>query len=277
MTVDFSNGDPLPASGLSFDGGTHNLGDTLRIVGTAGDDTVMLAAAGLQFASSDFLDSISYSNVQQFGFDLGGGADSLIVSGTTLRMPDDEAISAGTAVTVQGGGVLDLGGHVETIERRHIARRQHYQRHAHEQFLHVAKRHDHYASNWAGQSCQDRNRNADAYGSEQLPGRHDCHGWHARGDLCRRPSGRQQPDDRGRRNLDLRSIHHFVHRNDQLVQLHTCCNIQRDNRDYPRAPEPSVVGADSGRCLGVRWCCDARFGVRCCYVRHAIGAIVSGS
>jgi RHS repeat-associated protein len=116
LTVDFSDGDPLPAGGLSFDGGTNAAGDTLQIVGTSGDDTAMLTASRLQFASSDFIDSISYSNVQQFGFDLGGGADSLIISGATLRTPSDGAISAGTAVTIQSGGTLDLGGHADTVD-----------------------------------------------------------------------------------------------------------------------------------------------------------------
>jgi hypothetical protein len=116
LTVDFSNGSPLPAGGMSFDGGTNSTADTLQIVGTSGDDTVMLTAARLQFVSSDFIASISYSNVQQFGLDLGSGADSLIISGATLRTPSDEAISAGTAVTIQSGGTLDLGGHTDTVD-----------------------------------------------------------------------------------------------------------------------------------------------------------------
>jgi autotransporter-associated beta strand protein len=75
-----------------------------------------LTATQLQFASSDFIASISYSNVQQFGLDLGGGADSLIISGATLRTPGANTISAGTGVTIQSGGTLDLGGYADTVD-----------------------------------------------------------------------------------------------------------------------------------------------------------------
>jgi len=44
MIVDFSNGNPLPAGGLIFDGGSHAAGDKLDIVGTSNDDNVTLTA-----------------------------------------------------------------------------------------------------------------------------------------------------------------------------------------------------------------------------------------
>jgi autotransporter-associated beta strand protein len=112
LTVDFSNGNPLPAGGLVYDGGTYVTNDSLIIQGTSGDDTVMAEADGITVDGSA---PISYSNVRSVGFNLGAGQDSLTVDGITLPAGDAPAISSGTAVTIQGGGTLDLGGSTNTV------------------------------------------------------------------------------------------------------------------------------------------------------------------
>jgi autotransporter-associated beta strand protein len=112
LTVDFSNGDPLPAGGLLYDGGTYVTGDSLIIQGTSGDDTVIADADGITVDGSA---AISYSNVQSVGFNLGAGQDSLSVDGITLPANAAPGISSGTAVTIQGGGTLDLGGSTNTV------------------------------------------------------------------------------------------------------------------------------------------------------------------
>jgi autotransporter-associated beta strand protein len=112
LTVDFSNGSPLPAGGLLYDGGTYVTSDSLIIQGTSGDDTVIANADGITVDGSA---AISYSNVQSVGFNLAAGQDSLTVDGITLPAKGDSAISSGTAVTIQGGGTLDLGGSTNTV------------------------------------------------------------------------------------------------------------------------------------------------------------------
>ena len=43
LTVDFSNGDPLIASGMAFDGLT-GAPNTLEVIGTSGNDTALVTA-----------------------------------------------------------------------------------------------------------------------------------------------------------------------------------------------------------------------------------------
>ena len=57
---------------------------------------------------------IYYSNVTYFGFNLVGGSNSLSINNATLKINQDNAISAGTDVTINGG-TLDLNGKTDTI------------------------------------------------------------------------------------------------------------------------------------------------------------------
>ena len=108
LTVDFSQGDPLPAEGLLFEGGSSSSGDSLVITGTSGGNNVTITGSRVNVNSCP---AINYANVSFFGFDLGGDDDSLSLEGATVRICQDNAISAGTAVTIAQGGVLDLNGH----------------------------------------------------------------------------------------------------------------------------------------------------------------------
>ena len=109
LTVDFSQGNPLPVDGLTFDGGT---GDTLVIQGTSGDDSVTVTRTQV---TVDGYPAISYGATQDMAFPLGTGFDSLTIDQATVRLNSSSAISAGTAVTITGGGVLDLGGFTQTV------------------------------------------------------------------------------------------------------------------------------------------------------------------
>ncbi len=111
LTVDFSAGNPIPAGGLAFDGGSQANGDTLSIRGTAGNDDVILATAQVTVGAAP---ALGFSGVEFFGFDLGAGADTLLIDHATLRIGRDNAISAGTSVTVDGG-VLDFNGKYSTL------------------------------------------------------------------------------------------------------------------------------------------------------------------
>ena len=53
--------------------------------------------------------NMAYSNVQFFGFNLGTGQDSVTVSGTTVRINRDDALTPGTALTIDSDGTFALG------------------------------------------------------------------------------------------------------------------------------------------------------------------------
>jgi len=112
LIVDYSRGNPLPVGGLDYDGGTHVVGDSLYVVGTAGADRASMTTTRVVLAGSA---AINYSNAQFFAFDLGAGLDSLNLLGATLRTNQDDAISDGTAVTISRNGILDLGGRTEYV------------------------------------------------------------------------------------------------------------------------------------------------------------------
>lgn len=103
LTIDFSGGNPLPSGGLTFDGGSAAGGDSVAVIGTAGNDNVTLSPTQVIVNGGP---AVTYSNAEFFGFDLKTGTDSLTVDGTTLRLAAAGAISAGTNVTVTGGGTL---------------------------------------------------------------------------------------------------------------------------------------------------------------------------
>ena len=113
LIVDFSQGDPLPAGGLLFDGGSSSTNDSLLVVGTAGNDNVTVTGTQVTVNGAA---AIGYSDVAAFGFNLGAGNDSLTIDGATLPIDQNNAISAGTAVTITDGGVLDLNGYSQACQ-----------------------------------------------------------------------------------------------------------------------------------------------------------------
>ena len=104
LTIDFANGDPLPAGGLTFDGGAiQDPGDRLIIKGLTG-------AAGVKVTSSQVLlagmPSIGYSHavvVLDGTNRFSGGAT---VSGSTLLINSINAIPDGGSLTVGAGTSL---------------------------------------------------------------------------------------------------------------------------------------------------------------------------
>lgn len=111
LTVDFSQGNPLPVTGMVFDGGGDTSGDTFLLKGTPGNDDVTLTTTHVFLAG---MPRIRYANIEFFGFDLGGGENSLMINNSTLRINADDAISAGTDVVIYDG-TLDLNGKTETL------------------------------------------------------------------------------------------------------------------------------------------------------------------
>ena len=92
VTVDFSNGDPLPAGGLSFAGGSGSGNNGLTIIGTGSADSVTLSPTQLTF---DAVAPIVYANVQTVALSLSGARSSLAGS-----------LAAGTSLVLEGSGSI---------------------------------------------------------------------------------------------------------------------------------------------------------------------------
>jgi hypothetical protein len=110
LTVDLSGGEPIPAGGITLNGGTGG-GNSLFVIGAPGGNSVVMSAAEI---TDNGLAPIYYSNVTYFGFNLVGGSNSLSINNATLKINQNNAISADTDVTIDGG-TLDLGGKTDTI------------------------------------------------------------------------------------------------------------------------------------------------------------------
>ena len=114
LIVDFSNGNPLPAGGMTYTGlpGGNN---SLTIVGTSAADNVTGTATQIMVNGAA---PINYSNIATFQFQLGAGQDNLSLNGATMRVVNglDDAgtvtANAGSNVTVDhvNEGALVIGG-----------------------------------------------------------------------------------------------------------------------------------------------------------------------
>ncbi len=114
LIVDFSDGNPLPAGGLTYTGlpGGNN---SLTIVGTSAADNVTGTATQIMVNGAA---PINYSNIATFQFQLGAGQDNLSLNGATMRIVNglDDAgtvtANAGSNVTVDhvNEGALVIGG-----------------------------------------------------------------------------------------------------------------------------------------------------------------------
>jgi len=101
VTVDMTNGNPIPAGGMRYDGDGGT--DGLNITGTSGNDVVTLTGTTVTVNSS----VITYSNLEQFQVNLDGGtADRLNVTGTN---GNDVVAITGTTVTVNGVSITYSG------------------------------------------------------------------------------------------------------------------------------------------------------------------------
>jgi hypothetical protein len=137
LAVDFGNGDPLDGT-LSVNGTSASDNDTLKILGTTGDDTITVNAGSVVFGDS----AIKDASVPNLSVDPRTGTDSLTVNSGTVTLPAAPAgggilartfsnlsiaagarLAAGTAasrsdrtvldvdtLSITGTGRLDLGG-----------------------------------------------------------------------------------------------------------------------------------------------------------------------
>ena len=104
ITLDFSNGNPLPALGMSIDGGNGK--NTISVIGTSGSDTLTAAATGLTFANAAGTVPITIQNIQSLEMVGGtGAADALIVTGGTFNINADTS-SGNPRINVTAKGAL---------------------------------------------------------------------------------------------------------------------------------------------------------------------------
>ena len=95
LTIDYANGDPVPAGGLSVSGAA------LAILGTAGADAITANAGSVTFGS----DTITFANVPSVTVDPRGGTDSLRVTAGTVTVAAATGVVARTfsALAVASG------------------------------------------------------------------------------------------------------------------------------------------------------------------------------
>jgi hypothetical protein len=111
VTVDFSNGNPLPANGLSYDGGAGS--NALAFVGTSGNDVLTAGSSGITFTGGTFCNvPINPANVQSIQFHGGtGGNDAVNVTGGTWTVDADTPTGTpNVSVTVAAGAATTFAG-----------------------------------------------------------------------------------------------------------------------------------------------------------------------
>jgi hypothetical protein len=102
LTVDFSNGDPLVSSGISFDGGSGGT-NALNLIGTATDNIFTAGAGAITVASRFGTVPISYTNTTGISITAGAGTNQVIQTsaGTAPLTLVDPSVS--DVVDVQAG------------------------------------------------------------------------------------------------------------------------------------------------------------------------------
>lgn len=123
ITLDFSQGNVIPAGGIIVDGGTHSLADRLVVIGSAGDDQALIGQGAISLNGS----TLSYANIEDVAIDLKAGSDTLGTSGPAMTthlgltvgsgqvLTLQAALPAGTDVTMSGG-TIDLNGNSQAID-----------------------------------------------------------------------------------------------------------------------------------------------------------------
>ena len=120
LIVDFSQGSPLPAGGLVFDGGSSTSGNSLVILGISGGDTLVQNGSQVTVDGSA---PISYGNVGLFGFGTpivagDGSSGGTVVTQGTLQVTSSDGLPSGGSLTVGGGGTFLFTGAGSAVEGR---------------------------------------------------------------------------------------------------------------------------------------------------------------
>ncbi len=142
LTIDFSKGNPVPAGGVNYDGGSNITGvDSLSIIGAASADVASVGGSAITFNSSTITlantESLTISTaggndtltqtsaltgVTNFTFDGGAGNDTLNVDGGTYTFRSDP-LATGSALTVNANApiIFQSAGSGTHINLRQLA------------------------------------------------------------------------------------------------------------------------------------------------------------
>ena len=103
ITVDFAGGVPAPTAGLTVNGGSHSVADTLVLAGTSAAETATFTATSFNFGATP----IAYSGVEAHAFNGESGADALNVNGGVFTFTADAAAgTAALALNVAAAGTV---------------------------------------------------------------------------------------------------------------------------------------------------------------------------
>jgi hypothetical protein len=83
LTIDMSNGNPIPAGGVTFTGGVSTKGDLIRIVGSTSPLNVTIDSTKVSFGSS----VITFSSTEKFQIDGTSGDDVVTVNAPLNNFP----------------------------------------------------------------------------------------------------------------------------------------------------------------------------------------------
>jgi hypothetical protein len=102
LVIDFSNGDPLPPSGLSFDGGTAGT-NAMTLIGTNGDDTFDLTGSTVNLVAPFGTVPISYTDTTAIHLEGGAGNNTVTQVSQPNAVVSLDDPSSQDVVNVQAG------------------------------------------------------------------------------------------------------------------------------------------------------------------------------
>ena len=114
LEVDFSGGNPLPAEGLTYDGGASEV-NTLAVKGLGGDAAMTVTGAEVLFSGAG-LPTIQYGNASVSLDGVNGYSGGTTVTGGTLHVEKATALPIGTNLVIDGGTVSLVAGLGQAIE-----------------------------------------------------------------------------------------------------------------------------------------------------------------
>ena len=109
LIIDYSNGDPVPAGGISFTGAGSSLGNTLRVIGASPADAFVLTSGQVQHGTG----TVTYSNVLNLTVSTGNATATSDLQMLGVTVGSRASLTATAAqhigqLTVSNGGTATL-------------------------------------------------------------------------------------------------------------------------------------------------------------------------
>ena len=130
LVMDYTNGDPVTAGGISFQrgGGT----DSISFAGLPSGNTVKLGSSSVQVVTASAVDTIGFTGAETLTLDQGAGSNTLISpssttnfsainitvdSGSTLTLGADTTLPTLTTMNLAGGSIFNMSNESESIDQ----------------------------------------------------------------------------------------------------------------------------------------------------------------